>query len=168
MIKIRSSVLNPVRITGKGNEFEFGTPDQLAIISPQTTDVVSVENSPVVFAGFGIIAPEYGWNDYKGIDVKGKTVVVLINDPGLYTGDTALFRGTEMTYYGRWTYKYEEAARTFCISLLIFFELMQVIRKVHNCMTGHILLCYSLRISSSKPQSKCPVCGIRLRVTSPV
>lgn len=122
MIKIRSSVLNPVRITGKGNEFEFGTPDQLAIISPQTTDVVSVENSPVVFAGFGIVAPEYGWNDYEGIDVRGKTVIVLINDPGLYTGDTTLFKGKEMTYYGRWTYKYEEAARQGATGILIVHE----------------------------------------------
>ena len=122
MIKIRSSVLNPVRITGKGNEFEFGTTDQLAIISPQTTDVVSVENSPVVFAGFGIVAPEYGWNDYEGIDVRGKTVIVLINDPGLYTGDTTLFKGKEMTYYGRWTYKYEEAARQGAAGILIVHE----------------------------------------------
>ena len=122
MIKIRSSVLNPVRITGKGNEFEFGTPDQLAIISPQTTDVVNVENSPVVFAGFGIVAPEYGWNDYEGIDVRGKTVIVLINDPGLYTGDTTLFKGKEMTYYGRWTYKYEEAARQGAAGILIVHE----------------------------------------------
>jgi len=122
MVKIRSSVLNPVRITGKGNEFEFGTPGQLAIISPQTTDVVNVENSPVVFAGFGIVAPEYGWNDYEGIDVRGKTVIVLINDPGLYTGDTTLFKGKEMTYYGRWTYKYEEAARQGAAGILIVHE----------------------------------------------
>jgi len=122
MVKIRSSVLNPVRITGKGKEFEFSTPGQLAIISPQTTDVVSVENSPVVFAGFGIVAPEYGWNDYEGIDVRGKTVIVLINDPGLYTGDTTLFKGREMTYYGRWTYKYEEAARHGAAGILIVHE----------------------------------------------
>ncbi len=122
MVKIRSSVLNPVRITGKGKEFEFSSPGQLAIISPQTTDVVSVENSPVVFAGFGIVAPEYGWNDYEGIDVRGKTVIVLINDPGLYTGDTILFKGREMTYYGRWTYKYEEAARHGAAGILIVHE----------------------------------------------
>ena len=76
----------------------------------------------MIFAGFGIVAPEYGWNDYAGLDVKGKTVVVLVNDPGLYTGDTLLFKGREMTYYGRWTYKYEEAARQGAAGVMIIHE----------------------------------------------
>lgn len=71
--------------------------------------VNAVDNSEIVFAGFGIVAPEYNWNDYAGLDVKGKTVVVMVNDPGFY--DSTLFKGHTMTYYGRWTYKYEEAAR---------------------------------------------------------
>jgi len=71
----------------------------------------------VVFAGFGIVAPEYNWNDYAGLDVKGKTVVVMVNDPGFY--DSALFKGHTMTYYGRWTYKYEEAARQGAAACLI-------------------------------------------------
>lgn len=70
---------------------------------------ISIDKDDVVFAGFGIVAPEYHWNDYAGLDVKGKTVVVLVNDPGFY--DSTLFKGHTMTYYGRWTYKYEEAAR---------------------------------------------------------
>jgi Zn-dependent M28 family amino/carboxypeptidase len=70
---------------------------------------VTVEGSDIVFAGFGIVAPEYNWNDYAGLDVKGKTVLVMVNDPGFY--DSTLFKGHTMTYYGRWTYKYEEAAR---------------------------------------------------------
>ncbi len=74
---------------------------------PDSIDVV--DKSDIVFAGFGIVAPEYNWNDYAGIDVKGKTVVVMVNDPGFY--DSSLFKGHTMTYYGRWTYKYEEAAR---------------------------------------------------------
>ena len=78
----------------------------------------------MVFAGFGIVAPEYGWNDYEGLDVKGKTVVVMINDPGLYTRDTISFKGSEMTYYGRWTYKYEEAARQGAAGVLIIHEPM--------------------------------------------
>ena len=69
----------------------------------------AVDKSDIVFAGFGIIAPEYHWNDYAGLNVKGKTVVVMVNDPGFY--DSTLFKGHTMTYYGRWTYKYEEAAR---------------------------------------------------------
>jgi Zn-dependent M28 family amino/carboxypeptidase len=72
---------------------------------------ISYEDSDVVFVGFGVVAPEYGWNDYEGLDVEGKTVVMLVNDPGFYRPDGELFNGRAMTYYGRWTYKYEEAAR---------------------------------------------------------
>ena len=72
---------------------------------------VSVKASELVFVGYGIVAPEYGWNDYKNIDVKGKTAVMLINDPGFWTEDPKLFNGKSMTYYGRWTYKFEEAAK---------------------------------------------------------
>jgi Zn-dependent M28 family amino/carboxypeptidase len=66
-------------------------------------------SAPAVFVGFGIVAPEYHWNDYAGVDVKGKIVVALVNDPGLI--DSTIFRGRVLTYYGRWTYKIEEAAR---------------------------------------------------------
>src|SRR3546814_2587673 len=72
---------------------------------------VKVEDSPLVFVGYGVDAPEQDWNDYAGIDVKGKTVVILVNDPGFHAGDESLFEGKRMTYYGRWTYKFEEAAR---------------------------------------------------------
>ena len=83
---------------------------------------VSVDNSQMVFVGYGIVAPEYGWNDYKGIDMKGKTAVMLINDPGFATQDDALFKGNSMTYYGRWTYKYEEAARQGADAVIIIHE----------------------------------------------
>jgi len=79
--------------------------------SRQHLPEIAVEGSELVFVGYGIVAPEYGWNDYAGIDVKGKTVVILVNDPGYATQDPALFKGNTMTYYGRWTYKYDEAAR---------------------------------------------------------
>src|SRR5690625_3421794 len=72
---------------------------------------VSVKDSDIVFVGYGVDAPERDWNDYEGLDVKGKTVIVLVNDPGFGTGNDKLFDGRAMTYYGRWTYKYEEAAR---------------------------------------------------------
>src|SRR3546814_6496462 len=72
---------------------------------------VKVEDSALVFDGYGVDAPEQDWNDYAGIDVKGKTVVILVNDPGFHAGDESLFEGKRMTYYGRWTYKFEEAAR---------------------------------------------------------
>src|SRR5689334_3320705 len=73
---------------------------------------VSVDNSDIVFVGYGINAPERGWNDYAGRDVRGKTVIILVNDPDWQSpGLTGPFNGRAMTYYGRWTYKFEEAAR---------------------------------------------------------
>jgi hypothetical protein len=85
---------------------------------------VKVANSPLVFVGYGVVAPEYHWNDYAGIDVKGKTVVVLVNDPGNEDAkpDAKFFKGKAMTYYGRWTYKYEEAARQGAAAVIIVHE----------------------------------------------
>ncbi len=102
--------------------FNLTSPDEAAVISPQICDKIDVVNSEIIFAGFGIVAPEYGWNDYANLNVKGKTVIVMINDPGLYTGDSLLFKGRDMTYYGRWTYKYEEAARQGAEGILIVHE----------------------------------------------
>jgi len=81
-----------------------------------------VKSSEVVFVGYGIVAPEYGWNDYADVDVRGKTVLILINDPGFATQDSALFKGNAMTYYGRWTYKYEEAARQGAAAAVIIHD----------------------------------------------
>jgi Zn-dependent M28 family amino/carboxypeptidase len=81
-----------------------------------------IENSELVFVGYGVNAPEYNWNDYEGLDVKGKTVVMLVNDPGFATKDPDLFTGDAMTYYGRWTYKYEEASRQGAAGAIIIHE----------------------------------------------
>jgi Zn-dependent M28 family amino/carboxypeptidase len=83
---------------------------------------VSVADSPIVFVGHGVVAPEYGWNDYAGIDMRGKTALILINDPGWDRDDPSLFNGRAMTYYGRWTYKFEEAARQGAAAALIVHE----------------------------------------------
>ncbi|WP_258105588.1 M28 family metallopeptidase [Marinoscillum sp. MHG1-6] len=83
---------------------------------------VTLESSELVFAGFGIVAPEYGWNDYEGLDVEGKTVIVLVNDPGFGSEDSTFFKGETMTYYGRWTYKYEEAARQGAAGIFIVHQ----------------------------------------------
>lgn len=85
-------------------------------------ETVSVKNSELVFVGYGAVAPEYDWNDYEGLDVKGKTVVMLVNDPGFATKDENLFKGNSMTYYGRWTYKYEEAARQGAAAAIVIHE----------------------------------------------
>ena len=76
----------------------------------------------MVFVGYGVNAPEAGWNDYAGIDVKGKTVVMLINDPGFHNNDATLFQGRRMTYLGRWTYKFEEAARQGAAAAIIIHD----------------------------------------------
>ena len=83
---------------------------------------VEVEDSPLVFVGYGVNAPEQGWNDYAGLDVRGKTVVMLINDPGFHAHDETLFEGKRMTYYGRWMYKFEEAARQGAAAALIIHD----------------------------------------------
>jgi len=92
----------------KGN-IELQPMKDFVIWTERPDSIATLNKDEVVFAGFGVIAPEYNWNDYAGLDVKGKVVLVLVNDPGFY--DSTLFKGHTMTYYGRWTYKYEEAAR---------------------------------------------------------
>ncbi|MBR1667982.1 MAG: M20/M25/M40 family metallo-hydrolase [Bacteroidaceae bacterium] len=81
---------------------------------------IGLKNAEFVFVGFGINAPEFGWNDYEGIDVKGKVVVALVNDPGYY--DQTLFKGRQMTYYGRWIYKFEEASRQGAAGILVVHD----------------------------------------------
>ncbi|GLR69654.1 peptidase M28 [Agaribacter marinus] len=83
---------------------------------------ITLNNSEVVFLGFGVNAPEYDWNDYANVDVKGKTVIVLVNDPGFENPDSGKFQGKTMTYYGRWSYKYEEASRQGAEAIFIVHE----------------------------------------------
>ena len=100
--------------------FSYGS--EFVAWTPRVVDEVTVQESEVVFVGYGAVAPEYGWDDYAGVDVTGKTVVVLVNDPGFATQDPDLFNGNAMTYYGRWTYKYEEGARQGAAAVLIVHE----------------------------------------------
>ena len=88
----------------------------------QDADEISFAPSDVVFVGYGVVAPEYDWNDYADQDYTGKTVVILVNDPGFATGDAELFKGKAMTYYGRWTYKFEEAACQGAAAAIIVHE----------------------------------------------
>ncbi len=100
-------------------------PDEDVYWTPRfKSDTVTVKDSPLVFVGYGVVAPEFGWNDYVGVDVKGKTVVILINDPGNQdvNPDPKFFKGKAMTYYGRWTYKFEEAARQGAAAAIIVHE----------------------------------------------
>ena len=117
-------VVNQPELTFKGPDGDtvlaYG-PDQV-IGTRRQVDAVALEDSELVFVGYGISAPERGWDDYAGIDVKGKTVVILVNDPGYATQDPALFNGNAMTYYGRWTYKYDEAARQGAAGAIIIHD----------------------------------------------
>ena len=88
----------------------------------QNTDHITFDPTDVVFVGYGAVAPEYGWDDYAGQDYAGKTVLILVNDPGFATGDPDLFNGKSMTYYGRWTYKFEEAARQGATAAIVIHE----------------------------------------------
>ena len=88
----------------------------------QTVESISLKDSDLVFVGYGVVAPEYDWNDYEGVDMEGKTAVILINDPGFAQPDAGIFQGKAMTYYGRWTYKYEEAARQGAAGAIIVHE----------------------------------------------
>jgi len=96
--------------------------DQIVLGTRNGQPQVAVAASELVFVGYGVNAPESDWNDYAGIDVKGKTVVMLVNDPGFIRKDPDLFKGMAMTYYGRWTYKFEEAARQGAIGAIIVHD----------------------------------------------
>lgn len=113
----------------KGEAAETLTfPQDFVSWSPQQRDAVTLTNTELVFVGYGVVAPEYGWDDYKGVEVRGKTVVFLINDPPIPDPkdparlDDAMFKGKAMTYYGRWTYKYEIAAAKGAAAALIVHE----------------------------------------------
>lgn len=110
ILAITSKLSNTIDFeTPKGN-ISFDKLSEYVAFSQKVNHEMSLDNSEVIFAGFGINAPEFGRNDFEGIDVSGKTIVVFVNDPG-YGTDDSYFKGNTMTYYGRWTYKYEEAAR---------------------------------------------------------
>ena len=96
--------------------------EDMVLVSRRVQPSASVSGSEVVFVGYGINAPDYGWNDYAGVDMRGKTALILVNDPGFVTGDAALFRGKAMTYHGRWTYKFEEASRQGAAAAIIVHE----------------------------------------------
>ncbi|MBU2977343.1 M28 family metallopeptidase [Alteromonas sp. C1M14] len=100
----------------------FAYKQDMIVGTKREQTAIDLTASDVVFVGYGVNAPEYQWNDYAGIDVKGKTVVILVNDPGFENPESGKFQGSTMTYYGRWTYKYEEASRQGAAAALIVHE----------------------------------------------
>ena len=114
-----------LNISGDNITMHLSVPLDAVTWTKRVTEEVSLEESEMVFVGYGVVAPEYGWNDYEGLDVEGKTVVMLVNDPGYALADTErgeLFNGRTMTYYGRWTYKFEEAARQGAAGAIVIHE----------------------------------------------
>ena len=122
LVEITATPESDLIITGGKEALAFTFKDDFVGVTLRVVENVSIEESDMVFVGYGIVAPEIGWNDYEGLDVTGKTVVMLVNDPGFATLDPNLFNGRAMTYYGRWTYKYEEAARQGAACAIIIHE----------------------------------------------
>jgi Zn-dependent M28 family amino/carboxypeptidase len=111
MMNILATAAQGMKVQSPKGNFTLKAYDDYIIWTDKTDEIISLDNSELVFAGYGVMAAEYNWNDYEGLDVKGKVVMVMVNDPGFWADDTSLFKGKTMTYYGRWTYKFEEAAR---------------------------------------------------------
>jgi Zn-dependent M28 family amino/carboxypeptidase len=125
-VGIRSRPTFSYSIGGKTVALNF--PDDYVAYSARAQPSLDIEKSELVFVGYGVQAPEYGWDDYKGVDVRGKTIVMLINDPAIPDPsepgklDASMFKGEAMTYYGRWTYKYEIAAKLGAAAAIIVHE----------------------------------------------
>jgi Zn-dependent M28 family amino/carboxypeptidase len=125
-VGIASKVSASFNVAGKAMPLEL--PKDMVAFSPRAQNRLAIENSDLVFVGYGVIAPEYNWDDYKGMDVRGKTLLMLINDPQIPDPkdpsklDDSMFKGNAMTYYGRWTYKYEIAAKLGARAAIIIHE----------------------------------------------
>ena len=124
-----STAQNPsISFEVRGQRTELAFPDQGVIWSKRQVPEVKVEDSEVVFVGYGVVAPEYKWDDFKDVDVRGKTILVLINDPQVPDSrdpehlDPSMFKGRAMTYYGRWSYKFELAAKKGAAAAIIVHE----------------------------------------------
>ncbi|HMB60796.1 MAG TPA: M28 family metallopeptidase [Xanthomonadales bacterium] len=122
-----------------GDELAFTYTKDQVMWTRKQVPATRLENSELVFVGYGINAPERGWNDYAGIDVSGKTVIMLVNDPGYATQDPDLFNGNAMTYYGRWDYKFGEAAKQGAVGAIIVHDTLPAAygwSTVTNSWTG--------------------------------
>jgi Zn-dependent M28 family amino/carboxypeptidase len=123
LVEITAQNVQPLVFTGGKAPVSLDYRKDMVIATYRVVPKVAIKDSDVVFVGYGINAPERGWNDYAGLDVKGKTVVILVNDPDYQTPEAkGLFEGRAMTYYGRWTYKYEEAARQGAAAAIIVHD----------------------------------------------
>ncbi|MCL3782103.1 M28 family peptidase [Prolixibacteraceae bacterium JC049] len=121
LMKVKSQISPTLDIQLKKETLNLKKLDEYITFSRKVKPALEIEDSEIIFAGFGITAPEYQRNDFEGVDVKGKTILVFVNDPG-YGKKDSYFKGNTMTYYGRWTYKFEEAARRGAKACIIIHE----------------------------------------------
>ncbi len=164
LVEITGTQSPEMIVKGSGLNEAFKTLDDVVVYTELVQEEAGIDNSELVYAGYGIVAPEYDWNDYEGLDVKGKTVIVLVNDPGFGSGDSTLFKGDQMTYYGRWTYKYEEAARQGAAGVLIVHETVPAGYPwlvVQSSWTGA-----KLNLDDENPPYKCDIQGWITRNTA--
>lgn len=122
LVEITTRPDDTLELNGPDARLSLRYGDDMVIWTRRPVPESRLDEAELVFAGYGIVAPEYGWNDYAGIDMQGKIAVVLVNDPGFATGDPRLFNGRSMTYYGRWTYKFEEGLRQGAAAVLVVHE----------------------------------------------
>ena len=123
LVEITGRNFSELRVGGPAADMRFAPSKDFVAVTYRESPSIDIDYSELVFVGYGINAPERGWNDYAGIDMKGKTAVILVNDPDYETeGLDGTFNGRAMTYYGRWTYKYEEAARQGAAAALIVHD----------------------------------------------
>jgi Zn-dependent M28 family amino/carboxypeptidase len=159
MVEITSDCDPTMEVQSSRGKFLLKKMDDYVIRTENIDPLISLSNDEVVFAGFGIVAPEYNWNDYAGCDVKGKVVLVMVNDPGYGSGDSTFFKGNTMTYYGRWTYKFEEAARQGAKACLVIHNTKAAsypFSVVQNGFGGVHLI---LDTRNDKSEYRCPVEG---------
>ena len=147
-VKTISAVCKPAggkyKVKGRKKTVELKQPEDLVAWTARATKKVEMPKVEFVFCGFGIDAPEFGWNDFEGIDVKGKILIAMVNDPGFY--DEHLFQGKNMTYYGRWTYKFEQAQRLGAAGCLVLHNTAAASYGWNVCAThvGSNLALYDL------------------------
>jgi len=126
LVGIKSDTKMSFTMGDKTTDLKY--PDDFIASSARLQSEIKIDNSDVVFVGYGIVAPEYGWDDYKDVNVSGKTILMLIGDPPIPDPkdasklDNKMFKGKAMTYYGRWTYKYEIAAQKGAAAAVIIHE----------------------------------------------
>lgn len=123
-------------VKGSKKKVNLLYPDDLVVWTSRATNRIEIPKAEFVFCGFGIDAPEFGWNDFAGVDVRGKIIIAMVNDPGFY--DPALFQGKNMTYYGRWTYKFEQAQRLGAAGCLVLHNTAAASYGWNVCENGHV------------------------------